>query len=173
VKLTLPPGLPALLVADTVSCTVVPRVTEVVAALVLLLMMVVLTDGVALFTVWPPVRLPVLLPKLPVPVKAALTGCAVALAASVEVVKMAVVTPPLVVTEIGLPAVPSIVNTTEPVAPVGVMVAVKLTDCPNAEGFSDEVTDTWLAVTVGLSAKFFPVTVASFDTEKLSKADET
>jgi hypothetical protein len=50
----------------------------------------------------------------------------------------------------GLPKfVPSTWNRTVPVAALGVTVAVKVTDCPYVDGFTDEVTDRDAAMVAG------------------------
>src|SRR5712692_2392646 len=102
-----------------------------------------------MLTTW--LSIPVLLAKLLSPLYVAVTVCVPA--ANVLVLKEAVVTPLVVLTLIGLPALlPSTWNCIVPVgvlaaAAVALTVAVKVTLCPDTDGLAD---DTSAVLVLGL-----------------------
>src|SRR5688572_15226927 len=103
---------------------------------------VTLVVVLALFTVWPPARVPLLVLKFPSPLYCATTVCGLPLTVNAAVLSWA--EPPLRV--IGPPALePSITNWTVPVGVptpgvFDVTVAVNVVLCPNTVGLIEEVT---------------------------------
>src|SRR5688572_7488391 len=121
-------------------------------------------EVLALLTVWPPARVPLLVLKFPSPLYCASTVCGLPLTVNEEMVSWA--EPPLKV--IGGPALePSMTNWTVPVgvptpAVFEVTVAVKVVLCPNTVGLIEELTAVvvlaFATVTDSLASLHIPVT---------------